>query len=68
MVREHANDEIHFVTVGKKGDGSVRRLGKRIVASFVELPQSVRLSDTLPIAENYISLTRKKGENIVKYS
>ncbi len=42
--------EVDFVTVGKKGDNMIRRLGKNIVASFTELPDNIRLIDTLPIA------------------
>lgn len=50
MLKEKQGDVIDFVTVGKKGDASIRRLGRNILASFTELPDSVKLRDTLPVA------------------
>ncbi len=41
---------IDFVTVGKKGDAALRRLGQNIVASFTELPDTLSLRDILPVA------------------
>lgn len=43
-------DELSFVTVGKKGDAMLRRLGKKIEATFTDISETPRLSDTLPIA------------------
>ncbi|MFA5841331.1 MAG: ATP synthase F1 subunit gamma [Candidatus Paceibacterota bacterium] len=45
------NINIDFVTIGKKGDTSIRRLGKNVIASFNELPDNVSLSDVLPISK-----------------
>ncbi len=42
---------IDFVTVGKKGDAALRRLGQNIVASFTELPDTITLRDILPVAQ-----------------
>ncbi|HWA31835.1 MAG TPA: ATP synthase F1 subunit gamma [Candidatus Paceibacterota bacterium] len=39
------------ITVGKKGDAAMRRLGRNVVASFTEFPENVSLAEVLPIAE-----------------
>ena len=42
---------IDFVTVGKKGDVALRRLGKNIIANFNEIPDNISLSSILPISK-----------------
>ena len=42
---------IDIVTVGKKGDTMMRRIGRNIIANFFELPDNVSLSDIVPISE-----------------
>jgi F-type H+-transporting ATPase subunit gamma len=42
---------IDIVTIGKKGDTMMRRIGKNIIASFFELPSNVSLFDIIPISE-----------------
>ena len=51
------NNEVNvdIVTVGKKGDMMMRRIGKKIIASFTELPDNISLSDVVPISELAIS-------------
>ncbi len=44
------NEEIEFITIGKKGDGAMRRTGQKVVASFTELPDIISLSDINAIA------------------
>ncbi|MBY0376719.1 ATP synthase F1 subunit gamma, partial [Patescibacteria group bacterium] len=46
---EKANVDV--VTVGKKGDVAMRRLGKKVLASFTELPDQVNLTDVLPVSK-----------------
>src|SRR3989338_11398742 len=36
--QENTNAKIHIITIGKKGDVAMRRIGQNIVASFFELP------------------------------
>lgn len=45
------NINIDIITIGKKGDTMMRRIGKNIVASFFALPDNVSLSDIVPISE-----------------
>lgn len=42
---------IDIVTIGKKGDTMMRRIGKNIIASFFELPNNVSFFDIVPISE-----------------
>lgn len=52
MLRDESNNiKIDLVTVGKKGDTMMRRIGRNIIASFFELPNNVSLSDIIPISE-----------------
>ncbi|MFA6177457.1 MAG: ATP synthase F1 subunit gamma [Candidatus Paceibacterota bacterium] len=55
---------IDFVTIGKKGDISMRRIDKNIIASFTELPDKISISDILPVSklvmDEYISLRYDK--------
>jgi len=43
--------EVDFITVGKKGQGAVRRFGLNLVASFVELEAHPTVTDIRPIAD-----------------
>lgn len=42
---------IDIISVGKKGDMAMRRIGKNILASFTELPDHLLLSHILPISK-----------------
>lgn len=52
MKQEDIN--IDVLTVGRKGDVAVRRLDKKVVASFHELPDNITLSDISPISKMII--------------
>jgi len=60
FMREHEDKKIDFITVGRKGDGSIRRLGQHIVASFTEFPEQIQFRDILPITNLASDLFRKK--------
>lgn len=46
--------DIDIITVGKKGDHAVRRMGLNVVASFLELPDNSSMGDVLPLAKMII--------------
>ncbi|HEV7423658.1 MAG TPA: ATP synthase F1 subunit gamma [Candidatus Paceibacterota bacterium] len=48
---ENKNSRISIVTVGKKGDIAMRRIGQNILASFFELPDNISLLDVTPVSE-----------------
>ena len=58
--KENKNIPVDIVTIGKKGDNSMRRLGQNVVASFTELGDNITLSSILPVSkmiiDEYISL------------
>lgn len=62
LKNENENMKIDIVTIGKKGDTLMRRIGKNIIASFFELPSNVSLSDIIPISELVIN-----EYNLLKY-
>ncbi len=53
--------EISFITVGRKGDSAMRRLGQNIIASFTELPDGAGLRDILPIATLATEMYKNKS-------
>jgi len=55
-----ASNGIDIITVGKKGDGAMRRIGQNIIASFVDLPDNSSLSDISPLSK-LITEEYKKG-------
>lgn len=61
LLKEKNNYDI--ITVGKKGDGSMRRIGQNIIASFLEIPDNATLNDIRPLSE---LITRKYKEGIYK--
>ena len=42
---------IDIIAIGKKGDMMMRRLGKKIIASFMEIPDNISLADIIPISK-----------------
>ncbi len=44
-------DMVDIITVGKKGDHAMRRIGQNVIASFLELPDNSNLSDILPLSK-----------------
>lgn len=54
---KNQNKEINIdvVTIGKKGDTMMHRLGKNIIASFLNLPDNVSLRDVMSISEFVIN-------------
>lgn len=48
---EEKSINIDFITIGKKGDTAMRRIDKKIIASFPELPDNVSLFDIVPISK-----------------
>lgn len=58
---KHLNniEEVDLMTIGKKGDAAMRRVGQNVVASFVELPDILKLSDISSIS-NLITEEYKK--------
>ncbi len=54
------NKKIDFVTIGKKGDSAMRRIGQNVVASFFTLPDNISLSDITPLS---MFLTQEYKDN-----
>jgi F-type H+-transporting ATPase subunit gamma len=57
-------DKHDVITVGKKGDNAMRRVGQNITASFIEIPDNAKLSDIRPLSE---MITRKYKEGEYKH-
>ena len=47
--------KVDIVTIGKKGDTAMRRVGQNVIASFTEIPDDIKLSDTMPISKIIIN-------------
>ncbi len=61
LLKTSKNAEI--ISVGKKGDNAMRRVGQNIIASFIEIPDNATLSDVRPLSE---IITRKYKEGVYK--
>lgn len=62
-IRTLTSEQVDFVTVGKKGDGAMRRIGQNIIASFTELPDIITLYDIRPLSE---LVTREYKDGVYK--
>jgi len=60
------NLKIDFVTIGKKGERFLRKMGKEIVATFPELTYLPKIEDVTPLAKIVIQdYLEKKYEKVV---
>ncbi|MEI6316788.1 MAG: ATP synthase F1 subunit gamma [bacterium] len=60
FLKAHTGESIDFVSIGSKGEASLRRLGQKIVASFNDLSDKPALSNISPISNFIIDLYKKK--------
>lgn len=61
FIKHHAGESYAFITIGKKGEAALRRLGQNVIATFPDLPDAPRLADVLPIANLAIAEFEKEG-------
>lgn len=47
---DNGSVNIDIVTIGRKGDTAMRRIGRNIIASFTEIPDNISFNDTRPIS------------------
>ena len=62
--------KIDFITVGKKGEGLVRKLGKDIIAAFPELTYLPKIEQVRPLSEIVIDeyLNKKYDKVVMAYT
>jgi len=53
--------KIDFITIGKKGEGAVKKIGKNIIASFPELTYLPTIESLRPLAKIAIDEYKKKN-------
>ena len=53
--QENKNANVSIITVGKKGDVAMRRVGQNVVASFFELPNNLSIRDVTQISKLVIN-------------
>ncbi|MBP6060877.1 MAG: ATP synthase F1 subunit gamma [Candidatus Pacebacteria bacterium] len=65
-----ANVNVEILTIGKKGDVSMRRLGQKVVASFTDIGDGLKLSDVLPISKMLVDeyVAQKYDKVFVAYT
>jgi len=61
MIKERSGNNLDIITVGKKGDGAMRRIGQNIIASFIDIPDNSSLLDISPLSKLIIE-EYKKGD------
>ncbi len=66
------NQDIHVdaITIGRKGDVAMRRLGVNVLASFTELSDKISLSEIIPVAKMAIDefSAAKYGRVLIAYT
>ncbi|MFA5750669.1 MAG: ATP synthase F1 subunit gamma [Candidatus Paceibacterota bacterium] len=69
-VSKYKDAEIDIVTIGKKGEVMMRRIGKNILASFSELPDNISLRDIIPLSSMLVDEYKleKYDKVIVSYT
>ncbi len=51
MIKNQVDSKnIDIITIGKKGDGAMRRIGQNITATFTEIPDTVSMRDIIPLS------------------
>ncbi len=51
LLKKVGQSNVDVVSVGRKGDVAMRRLGVNVVASFTELPDNISLREVMPISK-----------------
>lgn len=51
--------KIDVITIGKKGDAMMRRLGQNVIASFFEFPNNITLRDIVPVSKIVVDEFKK---------
>lgn len=63
---ESKNKRIDFITIGKKGDIAMRRVGQNVVANFIDLPDNPTLRDVVPISKMILNeFSSKKYDKVL---
>lgn len=63
LIFKNKDINCEIISVGKKGDNAMRRIGQNIIASFIEIPDNAKLTDIRPLSE---LITRKYKEGVYK--
>ncbi len=61
MIKERNKKTLDIITIGKKGDSAMRRIGQNVIASFIELPDNSSLSDINPVSKLIIDEYKKEN-------
>lgn len=60
-LKKDINNKFDIVTIGKKGDSAMRKIGQNITATFTDFPDNIKIRDIIPIS-NYILNEYKNGK------
>ncbi len=55
LKNENSKVKVDIVSIGKKGDMAMRRIGKNMIATFTELPDNIGLIDVTPISKYVVN-------------
>lgn len=70
VIKNDIGHNIDIVTVGKKGEKAMKRIGQNIVATFTEVPDTISMRDIVPLS-TYLMLSfeeEKYGSVYVVYT
>lgn len=50
ILKQDTTKEIDFISIGKKGDNAMRKIGQNIIAAFTDLPVNISINNVNPIS------------------
>lgn len=62
-IKEISSGDIDIITVGKKGDNAMRRIGQNVIASFTDMPDNIDIVDIIPISTYLLNEFRNDKYN-----
>lgn len=60
ILKQNTEKEIDFITIGKKGDNAMRKIGQNIIASFTDLPVNISINNVNPISALILNEYKKE--------
>ena len=65
FLKANEDKKFEFITIGRKGDTFLRRIGQKIIASFDDLPDEIDFQDIKPITDLIIQTYREKKADLI---
>jgi F-type H+-transporting ATPase subunit gamma len=65
FIKNNRDKKIDFVTIGRKGESALRRLGQNVIASFSDFSDEITFRDVQSIADLFINMYKKNEVDLI---